>query len=76
LPAKRVLGRFVMRSGFLNTSRSRRIAGPQCALRDSLILIVGLVTVTTPIAPTVLVGAARFRDTAENVANVLERDVE
>jgi multicomponent K+:H+ antiporter subunit G len=45
-------------------------------LRDSLILIVGLVAVTTPIALTVLVGAARFRDTAEIVANVFERDVE
>jgi hypothetical protein len=40
-------------------------------LRDSLILIVGLVAVTTPIALT-----ARFRDTAEIVANVFERDVE
>lgn len=34
------------------------------------ILIVGLGAVTTPVALTVLVGAARFRDTAENAANV------
>lgn len=40
------------------------------------ILIVGLVAVTTPIALTVLVGAARFRDTAENATDALERDVE
>jgi len=40
------------------------------------ILIIGLGAVTTPVALTVLVGAARFRDTAENVANVFERDVE
>jgi multicomponent K+:H+ antiporter subunit G len=40
------------------------------------ILIVGLVAVTTPIALTVLVGAARFRDTAENATDVLEREIE
>ncbi len=40
------------------------------------ILIVGLVAVTTPIALTVLVGAARFRDTAENGTDVLEREIE
>ncbi|MEH2520947.1 multicomponent K+:H+ antiporter subunit G [Bradyrhizobium sp. AZCC 1610] len=34
------------------------------------ILIVGLGAVTPPVALTVLVGAARFRDTAENAANV------
>ena len=38
------------------------------------ILIIGLGAVTTPIALTVLVGAARFRDTTENRAPVLERD--
>jgi multicomponent K+:H+ antiporter subunit G len=40
------------------------------------ILIVGLGAVTTPVALTVLVGAARFRDTAENAADVIERDLE
>jgi multicomponent K+:H+ antiporter subunit G len=40
------------------------------------ILIVGLGAVTTPVALTVLVGAARFRDTAENAANVSERNLE
>jgi multicomponent K+:H+ antiporter subunit G len=38
------------------------------------ILIIGLGAVTTPVALTVLVGAARFRDTAENATHVLERD--
>lgn len=36
------------------------------------ILIVALCVVTTPIALTVLVGAARFRDTAERAAEVGE----
>ena len=40
------------------------------------ILIVGLGLVTTPVALTVLVGAARFRDTTENAANILERQFE
>jgi multicomponent K+:H+ antiporter subunit G len=40
------------------------------------ILIIGLGAVTTPVALTVLVGAARFRDTAEAAADVLEREVE
>jgi multicomponent K+:H+ antiporter subunit G len=40
------------------------------------ILIVGLGAVTTPVALTVLVGAARFRDTAENAADAIERDLE
>lgn len=40
------------------------------------ILIIGLGAVTTPVALTVLVGAARFRDTAEGAADVLEREVE
>lgn len=39
------------------------------------ILIVALAAVTTPIALTVLVGAARFRDTAERRAQVDEPDV-
>ena len=38
------------------------------------ILIVGLGAVTTPVALTLLVGAARFRDTAENAPHVRERD--
>jgi len=38
------------------------------------ILIVGLGAVTTPVALTLLVGAARFRDTAENALHVRERD--
>jgi multicomponent K+:H+ antiporter subunit G len=38
------------------------------------ILTVGLGAMTTPVALTILVGAARFRDTAENAAHVLERD--
>ena len=38
------------------------------------ILIVALVVVTTPVALTVLVGAARFRDTAENVTQGLDRE--
>ena len=40
------------------------------------ILIIGLGVVTTPVALTILVGAARFRDTAENTADVLEREIE
>ena len=38
------------------------------------ILIFALVVVTTPVALTVLVGAARFRDTAENVTQGLDRE--
>lgn len=37
---------------------------------------VRLGAVTTPVALTILVGSARFRDTAENAADVLERDEE
>jgi multicomponent K+:H+ antiporter subunit G len=40
------------------------------------ILIVGLAAVTTPVALTVLVGAAQFRDTAENAPTVSERNLE
>lgn len=40
------------------------------------ILIIGLGVVTTPVALTILVGAARFRDTAENTADVLEREIQ
>ena len=39
-------------------------------------LIVGFGAVTTPVALTILVGAARFRDTAENAVDVLDRDLE
>lgn len=35
------------------------------------ILIIGLSVVTTPVALTVLVGAARFRDTAEKAADAI-----
>jgi multicomponent K+:H+ antiporter subunit G len=38
------------------------------------ILIVGFSAVTTPVALTLLVGAARFRDKAENATQGLERD--
>ena len=38
------------------------------------ILIIGLGIATTPVVLTVLVGAARFRDTAENASQALERD--
>lgn len=38
------------------------------------ILIIGLGAVTTPVALTVLVGAARFRETAENATHALQRD--
>jgi len=40
------------------------------------ILIVALGAATTPVALMILVGAARFRDTGQIVANVFERDVE
>jgi multicomponent K+:H+ antiporter subunit G len=40
------------------------------------VLIIGLGAVTTPVALTILVGAARFRDTAENASDVIERDLE
>ncbi|WP_424629725.1 monovalent cation/H(+) antiporter subunit G [Bradyrhizobium sp. SYSU BS000235] len=38
------------------------------------LLIIGLGIVTTPVALTILVGAARFRDTAENLTDAVDRD--
>ncbi|WP_424631768.1 monovalent cation/H(+) antiporter subunit G [Bradyrhizobium sp. SYSU BS000235] len=38
------------------------------------LLIIALGVVTTPVALTILVGAAQFRDTAENATDVLDRD--
>jgi len=38
------------------------------------LLIIAFVTVTTPVTLTVLVRAARFRDTAENANSTLQRD--
>lgn len=40
------------------------------------LLVIGLGVVTTPVALTILVGAARFRDTAESVTDVPDRDHE